>query len=98
MQSKVINIKTRNLLDSEKVYNICKNSPKEVFDFYYNNSDFELSGNVNYEDDKEYIQILISMLDEKKIDKEKIKKYVYLDYLKDAIDSDEEQEIKQNQE
>ena len=68
--------KTRNLLDSEKVYNICKNSPKEVFDFYYNNSDFELSEKINYEDDKEYIQILISMLDEKKIDKEKIKKYI----------------------
>ena len=53
--------KTRNLLDSEKVYNICKKSPKEVFDFYYNNSDFELSEKINYEDDKEYIQILISM-------------------------------------
>lgn len=68
------NRKTRKLIDSQKVYEICKNSPKEVFNFYYNNSEFKLSEKIEYKDNEEYIQNIITMLDEKKKDNKKIKK------------------------
>ena len=70
------NRKTRKLIDSQKVYEICKNSPKEVFNFYYNNSEFKLSEKIEYKDNEEYIQNIITMLDEKKKDNKKIKKYI----------------------
>ena len=70
------NRKTRKLIDSQKVYEICKNSPKEVFNFYYNNSEFKLSEKIEYKDNEEYIQNIITMLDEKKKDSKKIKKYI----------------------
>ncbi len=70
------NRKTRKLIDSQKVYEICKNSPKEVFNFYYNNSEFKLSEKIEYKDNEEYIQNIITMLDEKKKDNKKIIKYI----------------------
>ena len=58
------------------MYEICKNSPKEVFNFYYNNSEFKLSEKIEYKDNEEYIQNIITMLDEKKKDNKKIIKYI----------------------
>ena len=54
---------TRKLLEASKVQDICFNSNKNLYEYYYNGTEFDFEETIEFYDDKEYIQALITIIE-----------------------------------
>ena len=68
---------TRRLLDASKVKDICENSNKNVYEFYYNGTEYIADETIEFNEDKEYIQALIKIIETKKPESKEIKTYIF---------------------
>ena len=68
---------TRRLLDASKVKDICENSNKNVLEFYYNGTEYIPDETIEFNEDKEYIQALIKIIETKKPESKDIKTYIF---------------------
>jgi hypothetical protein len=68
---------TRKLLEASKVQDICYNSNKNLYEYYYNGTEFDFEETIEFYDDKEYIQALITIIETKKPESKDIKKYIF---------------------
>ena len=68
---------TRRLLDASKVKDICEHSNKNVYEFYYNGTEYIPDETIEFNEDKEYIQALIKIIETKKPESKDIKTYIF---------------------
>ena len=68
---------TRRLLNSLKVKEICDNSKKNIYEYYYLGNEYDSEEKIEFNDDKEYIQALIKIIETKKPESKEIKTYIF---------------------